>query len=152
MNKAESYKWAAKRVAAQVERHQDLIATLANTAAILKEYFPDFFWVGFYFVKTDHLLLGPFQGPPACVRLALDHGVCARCATTGQPVVVADVHQFPGHVACDQRSQSEIVMPVVNRQGAVFAVLDIDSASLNAFDEQDVRGLTPIVQKLRQIG
>jgi len=69
VNKAESYKWAAKRVAAQVERHQDLIATLANTAAILKEYFPDFFWGGFYFVKSDHLRLGPFQGPPACVRL-----------------------------------------------------------------------------------
>ncbi len=152
MNKAEAYKWAAKRVAAQVERHQDLIATLANTAAILKEYFPDFFWVGFYFVKADHLLLGPFQGPPACVRLSLDHGVCARCATSGQPVVVADVKQFPGHVACDQRSQSEIVMPVVNRQGALFAVLDIDSERLNAFDEQDVRGLTPILQKLRQIG
>jgi len=152
VNKAESYKWAAKRVAAQVERHQDLIATLANTAAILKEYFPDFFWVGFYFVKADHLLLGPFQGPPPCVRLALDHGVCARCATTGQPVVVADVQQFPGHVACDQRSKSEIVLPVRNRQGALFAVLDIDSASLNAFDEQDVRGLTPILQKLQQIG
>ncbi|NLP12300.1 GAF domain-containing protein, partial [bacterium] len=115
------------------------------------EYFPDFFWVGFYFVKADHLLLGPFQGPPACVRLALDRGVCARCATTGEPVVVADVRQFPGHVACDPRSKSEIVMPVANCQGTLFAVLDIDSERLNAFDEQDVRGLTPILQKLQQI-
>lgn len=138
-------------MAAQVKRHQDLIATLANTTAILKEYLPHFFWVGFYFYKEDHLLLGPFQGPPACVKLSLDHGVCAQCALSREPVVVPDVHQFPGHVACDSRSQSEIVIPIFTHQGDLVAVLDVDSASKNDFDQADVHGLTQIAEQLKTI-
>ncbi len=151
MNKAESYKWAAKRVRAQVERHQDVIATLANTSAILKEFMPNFFWVGFYFFRTDHLLLGPFQGPAACVRLALDHGVCAHCANTRQTVLVPDVHEFPGHVACNSRSQSEIVVPVFNRREELYAVLDVDSEALNDFDNEDITGLQQIAKLLSDI-
>ncbi len=151
MNKAESYKWAAKRVAAQVERHQDLIATLANTAAILKEYFPSFFWVGFYFVREEYLLLGPFQGPPACVKLARNQGVCAASAERQQTILVPDVHDFPGHVACDARSRSEIVVPVHDEMGTLRAVLDVDSESLAAFDEQDAAGLQTVAGLLRGI-
>src|SRR4030067_3467200 len=116
MTKREAYGWAAKRIRAQVFRNTDIIAILANTSAILKEYSPHFFWVGFYFKKQDHLLLGPFQGPPACVRLALDKGVCAACARGGKSIIVPDVHQFPGHVACDERSKSEIVVPVFDTE------------------------------------
>jgi L-methionine (R)-S-oxide reductase len=148
MTKAESYRWASKRVRAQVERHLDLVATLANTAAILKEYRPNFFWVGFYFFKQDHLLLGPFQGPPACVRLELNKGVCAHAATTRQSVVVANVHEFPGHVACDSRSHSEIVIPLFDRSGGLQAVLDVDSEQLNDFDDQDSQGLQEIAKLL----
>ncbi len=151
MKKQESYQWAAKRIRAQVLRQVDVIATLANTSAILKEYFPNFFWVGFYFVKPDYLLLGPFQGPPACVKLKPDRGVCARAVTTRETVLVADVHAFPGHVACDERSQSEIVVPVYDRHGVIRAVLDVDSAALNDFDEEDAAGLGKVAQLLQDI-
>lgn len=151
MNKQASYQWAAKRVRAQVLRSLDVTATLANTAAILKEYFPRFFWVGFYLVKSDHLLLGPFQGPPACVRLALDRGVCAAACREKRLVRVADVNQFPGHVACDSRSNSEIVVPVYNAAGEIWAVLDVDSEELNDFDELDERGLEGVAALLKEL-
>ncbi len=151
MKKQESYQWAAKRIRAQVLRRVDLIATLANTSAILKEYFPDFFWVGFYFVRPDHLLLGPFQGPPACVKLRLDRGVCASAAARRETLLVPDVHAFPGHVACDERAQSEIVVPLHDRTGALRAVLDVDSAALNDFDETDTAGLEKIAQLLQDV-
>jgi L-methionine (R)-S-oxide reductase len=150
MEKTESYKWAQKRIRAQVQRHQDPIAILANSAAILKEYF-DYFWVGFYFVKKDHLLLGPFQGPPACVKLTREKGVCAAAAASREPVLVPDVHQFPGHVACNARSLSEIVVPVFDKRKRLRAVLDVDSARLNDFDETDVRGLEAISALLAKI-
>ncbi|HOT96016.1 MAG TPA: GAF domain-containing protein [bacterium] len=151
MEKREAYKWVAKRVRAQVERHVDPVATLANTAAILKEYFPAFFWVGFYFVREEYLLLGPFQGPPACVKLARDKGVCAASAAREQTILVPDVHEFPGHVACDTRSRSEIVVPVYDKVGALRAVLDVDSESLAAFDEQDAAGLEQIAALLQAV-
>lgn len=151
MEKSEAYKWAAKRVRAQVKRQVDLIATLANTAAILKEYFPSFFWVGFYFVRGEYLLLGPFQGPPACVKLALNKGVCAAAAAREETSLVPDVHEFPGHVACDARSRSEIVVPVHDEQGALRAILDVDSESLAAFDDQDAAGLQLIASLLRGV-
>jgi len=151
MEKHEAYKWAAKRVRAQVKRQVDPIATLANTAAILKEYFPSFFWVGFYFVREEYLLLGPFQGPPACVKLARNQGVCAASAERQQTILVPDVHLFPGHVACDARSRSEIVVPVYDEMGTLRAVLDVDSESLAAFDEQDAAGLQTVAGLLRGI-
>ena len=151
MLKEEAYNWAAKRVRAQVLRHVDVTATLANTAAILKEYLPHFFWVGFYLQKKDHLLLGPFQGPPACVKLAMDRGVCATSTQEKRTVLVPNVHEFPGHVACDERSNSEIVVPVFDRQGELRAVLDVDSTQLNDFDAIDTQGLERIAQLLQQI-
>ena len=151
MIKTEAYKWAAKRIRAQVLRHVDIVATLSNTSAILKEYFPNFFWVGFYFVKEDHLLLGPFQGPPACVKLQMGQGVCATCIAKKQTILVPSVHEFPGHVACDERSNSEIVVPIYDRTGALRAVLDVDSERLNDFDEADVEGLEKVAELLIEI-
>ena len=151
MNKEESYHWAAKRVRAQVTRHVDVVATLANTAAILKEYRPDFFWVGFYLLKEDDLVLGPFQGPPACVKLRLEKGVCAACARSAEAVIVPDVDSFPGHIACDERSKSEIAIPVLDGEGLVRAVLDVDSEKRDDFDETDRRGLEVIAKLLKKI-
>lgn len=151
MQKSEAYKWAAKRVRAQVVRHIDVVATLANTAAILKEYFSHFFWVGFYFTKSDHLLLGPFQGPPACVKLTLSKGVCAAAVTQKRTLIVPDVHQFPGHIACDERSLSELVVPIYDLKGNLRAVLDVDSDRRNDFDEMDARGLETIANLLKEI-
>ncbi len=151
MDKQEACKWAAKRIRAQVLRKIDTYAALANTAAILQEYRPDFFWVGFYFVRPDHLLLGPFQGPPACVKLSLDKGVCAACVTEKKTIIVPDVHQFPGHVACDERSKSEIVVPVFDSAQQLRAVLDVDSDKLNAFDQSDAAGLQEIAALLAPI-
>jgi GAF domain-containing protein len=151
MEKSESYKWAHKRIRAQVLRHQDVVATLANSAAILKEYFDNFFWVGFYFVKKDHLLLGPFQGPPACVKLTREKGVCATAVAKRETILVPDVHQFPGHVACDTRSLSEIVVPVFNKNNRLRAVLDVDSIRLNDFDETDAQSLQLISGLLAEI-
>ena len=151
MNKSEAYKWAAKRVRAQVLRSIDIVATLANTSAILKEYFPNFFWVGFYFYKKDYLLMGPFQGPPACVKLSVDNGVCAACATQRKTIIVPDIHKFPGHVACDARSNCEIVVPVFDKKNVLRAVLDVDSETINDFDQEDAQGLERIAGLLQDI-
>ena len=151
MDKAEAYKWAAKRVRAQVLRSIDITATLANTSAILKEHFSDFFWAGFYFFKGDYLLLGPFQGPPACVKLSLDKGVCATSANEKKTIIVPNVHEFPGHVACDSRSNSEIVVPVFDKSGEFKAIMDVDSEKVNDFDETDAEGLERIAEMLKGI-
>lgn len=151
MTKSESYKWAAKRIRAQVTRHVDVTATLANSAAILKEYFPNYFWVGFYFLRDDHLLLGPFQGAAACVTLKLDRGVCAASVRQKSTIIVPDVHEFVGHVACDPRSKSEIVVPLLDTSGILRAVLDVDSANQNDFDADDAAGLEKIAELLRDI-
>ncbi len=150
MNKREKYDWSAKRIRAQVLRHVDTVATLANAAAILKEYF-DFFWIGFYFNKPDHLLLGPFQGPPACVTLEKSHGACAECVETREPVLIPDVEKFPGHVACDERSKSEIVVPLFDANKKIRAVLDIDSDRTDHFDGTDREGLKVIAGLLAPI-
>lgn len=151
MDKTESYKWALKRIRAQVLRHQDTTATLGNTCAILKECLAHFFWVGIYYYKTDHLILGPFQGPPACVKLSLDKGVCAECVKQQGTVIVRDVEQFPGHIACDSRSKSEIVVPIFTISGKIKAVLDSDSDQLSAFDETDQTFLEQIADLLKEI-
>ncbi len=151
MKKEEAYKWAAGQVRAQVKRHVDVVATLANTAAILKSRFPHYFWVGFYFLKEERLILGPFQGPPACMKLGLDKGVCAASATSKQTVVVPDVHEFAGHVACDGRANSEIVVPLFDHRHNLKAVLDVDSERLNDFDDTDAKGLETIAALLKDI-
>jgi len=151
MNKDEAYKWAAKRIRAQVLRSINQKATLGNTSAILKEYFPNYLWVGFYFVNTNHLLLGPFQGPPACIKLDTRQGVCAFCVEKKETVIVPNVHEFPGHVPCDDRSNSEIVVPVFDKSGDIKAVLDVDSEKFNDFDDTDARGLEAVAALLTEI-
>jgi GAF domain-containing protein len=151
MQKNEAYKWALKQIKAQIKRHENIISTLANISAILKERFPNFFWVGFYLLKENHLYLGPFQGPPACMKLALTNGVCATAVKKKQTIIVENVHQFPGHVACDKRSNSEIVVPVYDNNGNLVAVLDVDSESINDFDQTDQNGLEVIVELIKSV-
>ena len=151
MKKEESYKWAIKQVRQKVKFNIDIIATLANTAAILKEYFPNFFWVGFYFYKQDHLLLGPFQGPPACVKLSLEKGVCAASVKSKGTIIAQDVKKFEGHIVCNPRSNSEVVVPVFDDNGNLEAVLDVDSEKLDDFNQTDKQGLEKIAELLKSI-
>ena len=127
------------QIAALVEGEADLIANLANIVAVLKEAF-GFFWVGFYLVKEGQLVLGPFQGPLACTRIAFDRGVCGHAYTTKETVIVSNVDEFPGHIACATDSRSEIVVPIMKR-GECVGVLDIDSDRLNDFSDVDAHGL-----------
>jgi len=123
---------------------RDRTANAANLAALLFHGLPDLNWAGFYWLKDGELLLGPFQGKPACVRIALGKGVCGTAAADRRTVVVPDVHDFPGHIACDSASRSEVVVPVM-KSGAVLGVLDIDSPSRARFDAEDARGLEAVV-------
>ena len=121
----------------------DPVANLANVAAALKEAF-GFFWVGFYLKKEEQLVLGPFQGPIACTRIAFDKGVCGAAYTRRETILVPDVEAFPGHIACNSASKSEVVVPIFDQNGAVVAVLDVDSDQLDDFSEADVRGLEAV--------
>ena len=128
----------------------DLIANLANVAAVLKEAF-GFFWVGFYLKKDGQLVLGPFQGPLACTRIDFDQGVCGHAYTTRETVIVPDVDEFPGHIVCASASRSEIVVPIMGSQGEVFGVLDVDSDKLDDFDQTDADGIGQIVRLLERV-
>lgn len=141
--KAEQYASLIPQIAALIEGEQDLVANLANVAAALKEQF-GWWWVGFYLVKNDELVLGPFQGPVACTRIQKGKGVCGTAWAQAQTTIVPDVDQFPGHIACSSASKSEIVVPVI-REGNVVAVLDVDSEHLNYFDTTDQKYLEQIV-------
>jgi len=142
--KAERYAALLPQIEALIIDEPDLIANLANIAASLK-YGMGFFWVGFYLVKDSQLVLGPFQGPVACTRIMPGKGVCGTAWQQGNTIIVPDVDQFPGHIACSSDSKSEIVIPVqVN--GAVAMVLDVDSNQLNAFDDTDKLYLTKLLQ------
>lgn len=136
------------QITALVDGEPDLIANLANVAAALKEAF-GFFWVGFYLVKDNQLVLGPFQGPVACTRINYSKGVCGATWAKGETIVVPDVDAFPGHIACSSASRSEIVVPVLNRAGAVTMVLDVDSDQLDDFSEIDADGLAQIMALIR---
>jgi L-methionine (R)-S-oxide reductase len=120
-------------------------ARMASAAAVLHHKMPHFFWTGFYRLVDGDLIVGPYQGPIACMRLERHTGVCWAGVDRGEPVLVADVHAFPGHIACDSRSQSEVVIPVRDATGAIVGVLDVDSDKPNAFSQVDVDGLTAIV-------
>jgi L-methionine (R)-S-oxide reductase len=123
---------------------RNLVANAANTAALLKQRLPDVNWVGFYFVEEGDLVLGPFQGQVACTRIPFGKGVCGRAAAEARTIVVPDVTKFAGHIICDQSSRSEIVVPLLN-WGKLRGVLDVDSASLDRFDEDDEEGLESVV-------
>jgi GAF domain-containing protein len=143
-NKAEQYRSLIPQIEALLFGEADLVANMANVCAALKEQFK-WFWVGFYVVKNGELVLGPFQGPVACTRIALGKGVCGAAWQQGKTLVVADVDAFPGHIACSSLSRSEIVVPVFS--GAeVVAVLDVDSEELNQFDDIDALYLEQIVR------
>ncbi len=139
------YDEIAPQIAALVEGETDLIANLANITAALKEAF-GFFWVGFYLRKENQLVLSAFQGSIACTRINFNQGVCGSCYTSRETVIVPDVENFPGHIACSSASKSEIVLPVFDKQGEVVMVLDVDSDKTNDFSETDATGLQKIVE------
>ena len=136
MTKEDKYAAALREIEIRLERGGNLIADLGNTAAVLKKRL-GFFWVGFYFFQENHLVLGPFQGTPACVFLSLEKGVCATCAQEKETILVNNVEEFSGHVACDPNSKSEIVLPLFDGSGSLKGVLDVDSNVVNAFDDVD---------------
>lgn len=125
------------------------LANLANAAALLFNTVPDLNWAGFYLWNGSELVLGPFQGKVACVRIAMGRGVCGTSALKGQAILVEDVHEFPGHIACDAASRSELVIPIL-KQGQLIGVLDLDSPLKARFDEQDLQGLMQFVEVLLQ--
>ncbi|GGH05358.1 GAF domain-containing protein [Mucilaginibacter phyllosphaerae] len=142
-NKKERYQSLIPQIEALLYGETDLVANLANIAAALKEQF-NWFWVGFYLVKQDELVLGPFQGPVACTRIAKGRGVCGTAWAKAETLIVPDVEEFPGHIACSSLSRSEIVLPLTHRN-EVIGVLDVDSSALNEFDETDARYLNQII-------
>lgn len=142
LSKAEKYKSLLPQIESLLHVESDVIANMANVAAALKETF-DFFWVGFYLVKGDELVLGPFQGPIACTRIKYGRGVCGTSWKESDTIIVPDVDKFPGHIACSSLSKSEIVVPLKSN-GAVVAVLDVDSDDYNQFDETDKKYLNDI--------
>ncbi len=146
VTKAEQYETLIPQIKALLDGETDLTANLANMAAALKEQF-GWFWVGFYLVKEAQLVLGPFQGPVACTRIAKGRGVCGTSWAKAETLIVPDVEEFPGHIACSSLSKSEIVVPVFQAEN-VFGVLDADSSELNAFDETDARYLQEIVKMI----
>ena len=146
-NKVDQYQALLPQVKAIIEGETDLIANLANISAALKEQFC-WLWVGFYLVKNDELVLGPFQGPLACTRIKKGRGVCGASWELAETLIVADVEKFPGHIACSSLSRSEIVVPII-RNNVVVAVLDADSELLNTYDETDQQHLEEIVSWLK---
>lgn len=148
--KKEKYEELLPQIVAVVEGEKDAIANMANVSAMIHETF-GFWWTGFYRVINNKLVLGPFQGHLACTRIRKGRGVCGTCWLEGRTQVVPDVDLFPGHIACSSASRSEIVVPVRNNNGTVIAVLDIDSAELNTFDETDKEWLERIVASLKDV-
>ncbi|NOU49383.1 GAF domain-containing protein [Pseudoalteromonas sp. JBTF-M23] len=146
MQKQEFYQSLTQQAQALISSESNIVANMANLSALLFTSLEDINWAGFYFVDSpDELVLGPFQGNPACIRIPVGKGVCGTAAQTQQTQLVEDVHAFDGHIACDAASNSEIVIPIF-KDGKVFAVLDIDSPSLSRFDEHDKSGLEALVK------
>ena len=148
LTKEEKYKALFPQLAALFASEDDLIANLANACAALKTTF-DFWWVGFYLVKNDELVLGPFQGPVACTRIKKGRGVCGTSWQKAGNIIVPNVDEFPGHIACSCASKSEIVLPVFNKSQEVIMVLDVDSEFLNHFDEVNAKYLTQFTQLIQ---
>ncbi|WP_391116438.1 GAF domain-containing protein [Psychrobacillus sp. L3] len=146
-NLSSNYTMLSKQLDALLTGEKNVIANLSNASALLNQFFDQINWVGFYLMEDDELVLGPFQGLPACVRISLGKGVCGSAASTKETIIVPDVHAFPGHIACDAASQSEIVVPIL-KDGVLLGVLDIDSPIKERFSEQDKEGLEQFIQVL----
>ncbi|MCW6536996.1 MULTISPECIES: GAF domain-containing protein [Sphingomonas] len=144
-SKADLYRELAGALDALTADEPDAIANMANAAALLWQYLPDLNWAGFYRMVGGELVLGPFQGKPACIRIPLGKGVCGAAAASRQTQLVADVHAFAGHIACDAASASELVVPVVAADGRLVGVLDLDSPSVGRFDADDAAGCEALV-------
>lgn len=146
----QQYNQLAKQLNALLDGEDDFIANLSNASSLLNQFLSDVNWVGFYLVKNGELVLGPFQGLPACVRIPFGKGVCGTCVSQGDMVVVDNVHDFPGHIACDANSKSEIVIPI-RKNGKIIGVLDIDSPIFNRFSNKEEQlGLQLFVQTLEK--
>ena len=152
MTKPQRYSDVAREIAAVIEGEPSRTARMATASCLLSLAFPEtYFWTGFYVVdsqKTEELVVGPYQGTLGCLRIPFSRGVCGACAAQKQTIIVPDVHAFPGHIACDSQTNSEIVVPVFDEQGELFAVLDVDSTKLGSFDEDDQAGLEAICKTL----
>lgn len=146
-SKSELYREILRSADALTADETDGVANMANVAALLWEYLADVNWTGFYRIVDGELVLGPFQGKAACIRIALGDGVCGAAAASGQTQLVDDVHAFPGHIACDAKSASELVVPVI-RNGEVIAVIDLDSPTLARFDSYDTAGIEALAALL----
>ncbi|MBQ6479010.1 MAG: GAF domain-containing protein [Erysipelotrichaceae bacterium] len=146
----QDYEMMSKQITSLAEISNRCLPVLANASAILYDALPDLNWAGFYLVEEEHLILGPFQGKFACVRIEKGKGVCGTAYAADQTQVVPDVHQFPGHIACDSASNSEIVIPL-HTQGKVVAVMDIDSPMFDRFSVEDVEGLSDFARTLEEI-
>jgi len=145
-SKESQYDSILPQISSLIDGESDQIANMANICAALKEQF-NFFWVGFYMIKDDELVLGPFQGPVACTRIKRGKGVCGSAWEQKKTIIVPDVDLFPGHIACSSASKSEIVIPII-RNGNVIGVLDVDSIALNSFDETDADYLQQILERI----
>ena len=143
-SKRELYDQLASQLSSLLAGERDLIANAANFSSLLFYALPDLNWAGFYFAKDGELVLGPFQGKPACVRIRIGQGVCGTAAATRATTIVPNVHEFPGHIACDSASNSEIVVPIF-KDKQLIGVLDLDSHALSRFDQDDERGLERLV-------
>jgi len=146
-----NYSLISKEIEALTSDVSDLIANLSNVSALLNMELADINWVGFYLLKDDKLILGPFQGKPACVNIPVGKGVCGTAVSTDSLQLVKDVHEFPGHIACDSASNSEIVLPLHDKSDKVVAVLDIDSPTLGRFSEADGEGILLLQPVLEDI-
>lgn len=143
-SKIEMYEHLSAQLRSLLADERDLIANAANLSSLLYHSLPDLNWAGFYLLKQNELVLGPFQGKPACVRIKMGQGVCGTAARRRDTIIVASVDEFPGHITCDSASKSEIVVPIVNGD-ELIGVLDLDSPSLARFDDDDARGLNELV-------
>lgn len=147
-SKVEQYQASEQKIIAMLEGETDEIVKMATVSAVLNQEFETFYWTGFYRLINGDLVIGPYQGTPACMHIKIGRGVCGTAAQTLTTQVVPDVHAFPGHIACDALSNSEIVVPVLNQNDELIAVLDIDSTEFNTFDEVDQEWLEKIIKKV----
>jgi GAF domain-containing protein len=150
--KIATYERIVQEIEATLQGETDLLAAMATVVCLLHQAFDTYFWTGFYRrVGPDQLLIGPYQGTLGCLHITFDRGVCGACARSQQTVIVPEVHQFTGHIACDPNSKSEIVVPVFSRDGELIAVFDVDSDHYNSFDEVDQRYLEQVMSLLAHI-